>query len=111
MPLGQRDPQLDSCEVGPDASVHTCAERDVLVHRAPEVHHVGIGVQVRVVVRDCQQDTDPFTFSDRAAADLRRTGGDPGDGRHRRVEPQELLDGTRDELRVVGELALMVGAL
>ena len=50
-------------------------------------------------------------FVNRAAVELDVRGGDPGHRGHRGLPPQELLDGRRDDRRVVDDPPTLVGVL
>src|SRR5215472_10732069 len=94
-----------------DAEVDAEAERHVAIVGAGEVEPVGIGEMAGVPVGRADGGNDHASAWDLAAADLNVSIGDPCRPLDRAVVSQKLLDGGRDERRIVLELCHLVGML
>ena len=105
--LLEGDAQLHAGEVGTEAEVVAAAEGEVLVRLAVEVDDVGGELGV-VVVGGAQHERDAVALLDLHVVDV--GPGRPGGHHHHRREPaQQLLDGGRDERRIVDEPLPLLG--
>ena len=97
--------------MGADAAVDARAEGEVFVGGTCEVDGVRVAVHLGIHVRDGEDRPQPFARGHRAAIDLGRRHHDAGDGRHRGLESQQLLDRAGGQVGIIGELSLVRGVL
>ena len=95
---------LEPRERGAEAEVDAVAEREVLVGvGAVEVDRVGVAEDGLVTVRGPEQEQQVRVLGEVGAGDVRGAVGDALPGEDGRDEPQQLLDGGRDQLGVVAQ--------
>ena len=95
------DSAFQTRQRGAEAMVDPAPERDVGPGVAPDIEPVRILEHVRIPVGRAQKEHDVVAFPQRNAAHLAVGEHAPKIRLHRRVESEELLDGRRDQARVI----------
>ena len=96
-------PELAARQVGPEAAVHAAAKGDVTVDLAIEVDDERVLELGRIHVGGAEAHRQHVAGLDRAPPTLASVVALPGGAGHRRLPPEQLLDGLGYDGRILGD--------